>query len=179
MPPKPLHLLPSFSPGLLQTQPPWNCPWQGLPRCTLPVCSAPLAAWVKRLPSYSHHHPPFHLVHGQVQRGSTGSAWGCDRTLVLGCHRGLERTGQGRVMPCFGSSPKEHAGKSCKGQIVPYLLARLSSAQPKQAPKTRKTAWARDSAFWTPWDKPTVVITHRLCSTAWARARQLQSPGLL
>lgn len=82
-------------------------------------------------------------------------------------------------MPCFGSSAKEHAGKSCKGQIVPDLLARLSSAQPNQAPKTRKTAWASNSASWTPWDKQIVVITHQLYSTACAKARQLRSPALL
>lgn len=72
---------------------------------------------IREVTSYSHHHPTFHLVHGH--RGSTGSAWGCDGTLVLGYDRGLERTGKGRVMPCFGSSPKEHAVKPCKGQTVP------------------------------------------------------------
>lgn len=91
----------------------------------------------------------------------------------------MENTRRGRVMPCFGSSTKKHAGKSCKGQIVPDLLARLSSAQPNQAPKTRKTAWANNSASWTPWDKQIVVITHQLCSTAWAKAGQLRSPALL
>lgn len=53
--------------------------------------------------SESHHHAPFYLVHGQAQRGSTGSVEG--RTLALGYHRGLERTRQSRVM-LFWKLPK-------------------------------------------------------------------------
>lgn len=140
---------------------PWKCPWQGLPRCTLPACSSPPAAWFKSLRlSLAITHPFSWSMAGT--EGQHSVSW--DGTLVLGCHRGLEVNGQ---------------GECSEEQIVPDLPARLSSAQPKQAPKTGKTAWARDSAFWTTQDKPTAVITHQPCRAACTKARQLQSPALL
>lgn len=78
---------------------------------------------------------------------------------MLGCHRALERTGQGRVMPCSGSSPN---------QTTLEGLARakytLTSGQAVLGPKLhrpRPRARSRTS-LWTQWDKPIALITYQI-----------------
>lgn len=76
-------------------------------------------------------------------RGTTKSAWECNGTLWLGCHGGMERPRQGGVMPCLGST----TGRPCKGKKSPQPF---SQDNLKQAPKSKRIGWPRNSVFWTP-----------------------------